>query len=719
MSAEADQLVENVPEDFICPVSQCLMQDPYVDTDGNSYEKMCILDWLSIKGISPITRNPMTVDSVFPNRALKSMIERWKEDTGITQYKRTATESKLAEPSLSPLEELGRKPVVLFALIDNSGSMCSQCGNNASGENDGYNRLDLVKHTLNTIITTLTEQDKICIIKFNTVAEIVVPVTALTADNKARLIEAVATLQPEGMTNIWDALRLAVDQASKWTDDAYNIDIYLLTDGESTINPPGDIVETLEDFISSKDFAHVPNISSFGYGYDLDSTLLYKLSQVSGGAFGFIPDSTMVGTVFINALSNTLIRSAAGEAAEVSPEKDLIVLRTVDMLSEILETKTMDALTDFITYAEHRLTELTPEAASSPSTGECVQFLQDILLDCKESSDANIGQLHKALKPDFFAKWGKHYILSVLSAFKRRACINFKDKGMQHFKSNHFITEQKRVERVFVSLPPPKPSAGVAPGATRGSVRARGGTRDDSPPTARAVSMASYYNASGGCFSASSLVYTVDEGKQTVTTVPIRELRAGMTVMTNIGPSAVECLVELRYTGAVYAVGECVKLTAYHPVLLPAAADAQFPCELPQSPRSSAETVDGYVYDVVLSNRGIIACPFQGHSGDSTLKETVGDIINPLNVMFAATFGHCCVMDKFNHQYFGSEAVVDDLKTHPHYKDGHIVLSKYRYLRYDIDNLPPRDGAGCGAQHESTLINQVYKMEFETTEILV
>lgn len=702
---------EDVPEAFICPISQTLMEDPYVDSDGNSFEKMCILDWLSIKGVSPITRNPMTADSVFPNRALKSMIEDWKKQTGITSFQRQGTNNVLlGNAEAAPKEDLGRKPLLLFALIDNSGSMCSQCGNNASGENDGYNRLDLVKHTLNTIITSLTDQDKICVIKFNTVADIVVPVTALTEDNKSRLISRVATLEPEGMTNIWDALRLAVDQASKWTDSDYNIDIYLLTDGEPTVNPPRDIVDTLTDFIETKNFAKMPQINTFGYGYDLDSNLLYKLSQVSSGSFGFIPDSTMVGTVFINALSNSMVRADEDEFSATHHE---ITNKTVDMLTELLETKSADKLTEFIEYAHRRSDELRT-IADSPSAAESVQFLQDIVLDCKESSDPNIGQLHKAIQPSFFDKWGMHYILSVRSAFKRRNCINFKDKGMQHFKNNHFIKEQKRVERVFVSLPPPKPSGG---GASRGpAYRSRapigstisggggraGGVGSSAPGSARARSMASYYDASGGCFTPTSLVYIRSSESESWSTMPIGELCSGMTVMTDRGPSTVECVVKLRYSGDIHHVGQCVGLTPYHPVLL--TGGAYFPIEVGTNGASSSR-LEGYVYDVVLTNRGIIACPY---TTVAAAASCASGIIDFPATFFAATFGHTCKMEKFAHHYFGSERVVDDLKQHPDYASGSMVLENYQYLRFGIND---HDRANAAVE-SMFAANQVYKLVF-------
>lgn len=50
----------------------------------------------------------------------------------------------------------------------------------------------------------------------------------------------------------------------------------------------------------------LPMVSTFGFGYSLDSRLLANLAAIGGGAYAFIPDAGFVGTVFVNALANAL-----------------------------------------------------------------------------------------------------------------------------------------------------------------------------------------------------------------------------------------------------------------------------------------------------------------------------------------------------------------------------------------------------------------------------
>ncbi|KAA6372556.1 MAG: hypothetical protein EZS28_031918 [Streblomastix strix] len=61
-------------EGFICPITQEIMTDPVIAEDGNSYERQAIVDWLKIKKISPITREPMN-ERLFPDLELKKKID--------------------------------------------------------------------------------------------------------------------------------------------------------------------------------------------------------------------------------------------------------------------------------------------------------------------------------------------------------------------------------------------------------------------------------------------------------------------------------------------------------------------------------------------------------------------------------------------------------------------------------------------------------------------
>ena len=45
-TAEVEAGVEQPPDVFTCPITQDLIVDPVLDTDGHTYERRVIEDWL-------------------------------------------------------------------------------------------------------------------------------------------------------------------------------------------------------------------------------------------------------------------------------------------------------------------------------------------------------------------------------------------------------------------------------------------------------------------------------------------------------------------------------------------------------------------------------------------------------------------------------------------------------------------------------------------------
>lgn len=65
------------PEEYLCPINLTIMNDPVIGSDGRSYERAAITQWLRTNPHSPLTRQPMTVSALKPNYALKTAIDRF------------------------------------------------------------------------------------------------------------------------------------------------------------------------------------------------------------------------------------------------------------------------------------------------------------------------------------------------------------------------------------------------------------------------------------------------------------------------------------------------------------------------------------------------------------------------------------------------------------------------------------------------------------------
>lgn len=80
---QGDNGIRVAPDDFFCPITQELMQDPVIAQDGHTYERSAIESWFQHgSGLSPMTNQPLPNDSIIPNFNLKSQISSWKAENG-------------------------------------------------------------------------------------------------------------------------------------------------------------------------------------------------------------------------------------------------------------------------------------------------------------------------------------------------------------------------------------------------------------------------------------------------------------------------------------------------------------------------------------------------------------------------------------------------------------------------------------------------------------
>ena len=75
----SDVLNAVAPASFQCAISMTVMHDPVIDADGYTYERALIEEWLGSSAVSPMTRLPLTIDKLVPNRALRNSIQELAE----------------------------------------------------------------------------------------------------------------------------------------------------------------------------------------------------------------------------------------------------------------------------------------------------------------------------------------------------------------------------------------------------------------------------------------------------------------------------------------------------------------------------------------------------------------------------------------------------------------------------------------------------------------
>ena len=311
-----------IPDEFLCPITGEIMMDPVnVCAEGHIFERNAINQWSLTRNNCPTCRTPL--GSHRPERHLKQAIADWlcahpqagSGGGGIAPFRDGAitTDAEMfshdghgfLHMTVKTVPSCGKQGGLYIIGLDNSGSM----GELTDPENKEifYTRMDLAKHTINSIGAMLGPDDSLAVVSFSTAAKIVLEPTRMDDAGKGKLKAVLQTVQPDAMTNIDAAIRAMMSIANRPEMKGRAIFGALLTDGAETVVPsPSGTVKALSRLVMTNPWI----FSTFGFGYDLNSVLLTQLAEMplsGGGSFGFIPDLTMIGTVFINWVANAMM----------------------------------------------------------------------------------------------------------------------------------------------------------------------------------------------------------------------------------------------------------------------------------------------------------------------------------------------------------------------------------------------------------------------------
>ena len=686
-----------IPKEFLCPITLSIMRDPVIMSDGQTYERKAIEEALKVSPLSPITKKPINMKDARTNYALKSLIENFvkkgenplkkiKQPQKVDRNNTTKIKSLKAEViddphnrtkvfvnvSLEPEKQKSRKPLVLIAMIDVSGSMEESTTKDLKGKEDfGISRLGLVKHALKTVASTMNKEDKMCLITFETKAKMCLRATRVDDVGKNIIFDKIKEMRPSGCTNIWDALRLGMIEAQRFND--CNTCLMLFTDGEPNENPPMGIIPTLKEAIADIKKVNF-TISTFAFGYDVDSKLMEEIAQIGNGIYGYCPDCTMVGTIITSYMANILttvestvtidvknkflqkkfeigglysdiprhlgffINKTDFQKTEITlflGQKEIYKINNIDyteknddILDQYYRTKLIDLITNNLETKDYMKTarEIRNLFYEINSIKHKTEFMKNLLIDLI-NQDPNHGQIEKAFKQEYYEKWGLNYLLSFLRFHVVEQCGNFKDESLKLYGGKDFEEMLKIGNKIFVNLPPPENDCG-------GSKNISTSDFEDY-----------YYDSDNGCFNGEAIV-ELKNGKKKV-----RDIKKG-DILSN--GSKVICLIENKICKCVNVVNiNNTYFSLYHPIEIN--GEWVFPCE---HFKVTKKYIDCW-YNLVLNKK----------------HEVV------LNGVKAITLGHNRKEGVLKHPYFGTNKVIDALKKYESFNSGFISTSNLKAHR--------------------------------------
>ena len=461
----------------------------------------------------------------------------------------------------------------------------------------------------------------------------------------------------------------------------------------------------LEKYFENNNFKCM--INCYGFGYNLKSELLDNLSRISGGdGYSFIPDSSLLGNIFIHGVSNFFTTSVTdvpvnivykdntvdkvninslkyGQSKNIVMEVSKEVLYVeMDIKGNIIKSDLHDMLDDYYyeqlyRYKVYNMIEalITMKKFNDPGFKNSLdnlileisfnndvkdnEYINNILFDLDGQVKESLNMTTVGEKADWFSKWGIHYLRSLKVAYENEICNNFKDKGVSNFTGQLFEKLRDEVSDIFDNMEPPKKCTV--------NTHYRGG-----PVIAPLHSMHSYRDNGGGCCAPGSMV-RMDDG----TLKPVEDLKKGDEVVTIISKNGIdyidsgiiECVVVTECSGGYQSMvslngitGKKLNITPYHPVIIPGKKEWIYP----NSVKGSEIIKCSEMYTFVLSNR------------ESIIVE---------DYVFA-TYGHGLSDNSvIQHDFFGTDLVVNNLKDFNSYNSGIVNLTDSMFIRNNDRNV--------------------------------
>jgi Ca-activated chloride channel family protein len=209
-----------------------------------------------------------------------------------------------AAPSLS------RARLAVAVALDVSGSMTGAAIENA-------------RRAAAALVRRLDAADSFALVTFSNEARVLVPAGAV-GPRRAAILSRIATIGPEGGTNIGAGLDLAYSQlAAVEAGDAVRI-VMLLSDGQANA---GDTSPEALAGRSADAFQRGVQTSAFGLGDSFDGPLMSTIADRGAGGYYYLADPTQIAPAFTRELDARLVPAALAVEVRVRLRPEVTATR--------------------------------------------------------------------------------------------------------------------------------------------------------------------------------------------------------------------------------------------------------------------------------------------------------------------------------------------------------------------------------------------------------
>ncbi|KAI6661511.1 Von willebrand factor type A domain protein [Oopsacas minuta] len=623
-------------------------------------------------------------------------------------------QQNLVMVSIKPGDCDDRAPCDICCVVDVSGSMGSEAktkNDKGDVESHGLTLLDIVKHAVKTVVMCMEPKDRLSLVVYDSQPKKIFGLKKMDKSGKDFAIKKIDDLDPLASTNLWGGLEMGLDVMREESRKEANRSVFLLTDGLPNVIPPRGHIPMLKKYKDNHGLSC--SIGTFGFGYQLDSQLLHDLAVEGNGMYAFIPDSSFVGTTFVNAMSNSLSTIARNIELSIETGKGTTIVtdengeeiggghpctpttwgakvslgpllfgqeRNVLFHVRVPEEVTENMLNVTIEYTDYngKSNKLNAELKLSQEVPASVmiQYLRTTFVNSTQqaikqsatdlkTSQKTIQDLSREISTSEVKS--DKFVGDLLKDVTEQTTEALSRSDWCNKWGVHYLLSLKRAHLMQQCTNFKDPGLQHYGGNLFEKLR---DSADEifikiPPPKPKMVpttavsapltSMSRYHNRGAPCFSGDSLVLLHDDSLKLVS-----QLIKGDIIKTPTSTGKIACVVKTHCSdGKTSLVGlNGLKITPWHPVRVDGMW--HYPCELSEP----VETDCDAVYSFML---------------ESSDEEII--IVNGLE---CATLGHRYTGDVIGHPYFGSNKVRDDLTRMRGWENGCVELSDRNCLVKDM-----------------------------------
>jgi Ca-activated chloride channel family protein len=264
----------------------------------------------------------------------------------------------------------------LVFLIDVSGSMSS------------YNKLPLIKASLEVLIKNMRPIDKIAIVTYAGSAGVKLESTSCTEDNKEKIMTAITELYSGGSTAGAEGINKAYSIAVENYIKTGNNRVILLTDGDFNVGTSNteDLVKMIE---LKRESGVYLSLMGFGMG-NYNDEMMEKLSNAGNGNYAYIDDIDEATKIFDEEFSSTIFTIAKDVKIQIefNPVKvkayRLIGYENRMLASEDFENDAIDAGEIGAGHTVTAMYEIIPAKEGENTFLASLDDFQSIVIDKEE-----------------------------------------------------------------------------------------------------------------------------------------------------------------------------------------------------------------------------------------------------------------------------------------------------------------------------------------------